>query len=97
MDDLDKTIAEQMKNPDFQKPWGTLDSKFEAIEVKFDVSYLERGVEKEIPDWKGKTVESAKVVHLGSDGRLTITFTDGTTQKYDFNELAFWESTLVTE
>lgn len=63
----------------------------EQQEEKFEASYFERGVEKEIPDWKGRTVESAKIVHLGSDGRLTVAFTDGTTKRYGFNELGLWE------
>lgn len=66
----------------------------EQQEEKFEASYLERGVEKEIADWKGRTVESAKIVHLGSDGRLTVAFTDGTTKRYGFNELGFWEESM---
>jgi hypothetical protein len=30
-----------------------------------EVSYREPSVEKEISDWKGKTVKSARVIHRG--------------------------------
>jgi len=60
-------------------------------EEKFEVSYCQPNVEKEIPEWKGKTVKSARVLHKGADGKLTIKFTDGTIKKYEFNELGFWE------
>ena len=38
---------------------------------RFEVSYSESGVEKEIPGLVGKTIASAKVVHRGSEGYLT--------------------------
>lgn len=58
---------------------------------EFEVNYRESGVEKEIPDLAGKTIESAKVVHEGSEGRLTLKFTDGTVKVYRYNDLALWE------
>jgi len=58
---------------------------------RFEVSYCEPDVEKEIPDLSGKTIESAKVVHKGSEGYLTLRFTDGTVKRYGYNDLAFWE------
>ena len=58
---------------------------------KFEVSYEEPNKEIELTDWLDKTVKSAKVVHYGSDGKLTIKFTDGTTRIYCFNDLAFWD------
>ena len=60
--------------------------------AKLEVSYRKPHVEKGIADWTGKTIKSARVVHTGSDGLLTVEFTDGTTKKYCFNELAFWEA-----
>ena len=45
---------------------------------RFEVSYSESGIEKEIPGLAGKTMASAKVVHKGSEGHLTLRFTDGT-------------------
>lgn len=54
---------------------------------KLEVSYAEPNNEKELADWLGKTVKSAKVVHYGSDGKLTIEFTDGITRVYWFNEM----------
>jgi hypothetical protein len=57
---------------------------------KFEVSYEEPNKEKELAEWLGKTVKSAKVVHYGSEGKLTIEFTDGTARVYWFNDLAFW-------
>ena len=56
---------------------------------KFEVSYIELKKEKELTDWLGKILKSAKVIHYGSDGKLTIEFTDGTTKVYRFNDLAF--------
>jgi len=58
---------------------------------RFEVSYREPDVEKEIPGLSGKTIESAKVVHRGSEGYLTFRFTDGTVKRYGYNDLAFWE------
>jgi len=58
---------------------------------RFEVSYSESGVEKEIPGLAGKTIASAKVVHKGSEGLLTLRFTDGTVKVYGYNDLAFWE------
>lgn len=58
---------------------------------KIEVSYLEPNVEKEIADWKGKVIKSAKVVHKGSEGCLTVEFTDGTVKRYCYSDLAFWE------
>jgi hypothetical protein len=49
-----------------------------------EVSYSEPGKEEEIAEWAGKTVKSAKVVHYGGDGKLTI-------KAYGFNDLAFWD------
>lgn len=60
--------------------------------ARLEVSCREPHVEEEIADWTGKTVESACVVHAGSDGLLTVEFTDGTTNEYRFNEPAFWEA-----
>jgi hypothetical protein len=48
-------------------------------------------MEKELAGWVGKTVKSAKVIHYGSDGKLTIEFIDGTRKVYWFNDLAFWD------
>jgi len=59
--------------------------------AKLEVSYREPHVEKEIADWTGKTIKSARVIHTGADGLLTVEFTDGATKEYRFNELAFWE------
>jgi len=61
---------------------------------RFEVSYSESGVEKEIPGLAGKTIASAKVVHKGSEGLLTLRFTDGTVKVYGYNDLAFWEEDL---
>jgi len=63
----------------------------EMEKEKFEVSYCEPNVEKEIPDWAGKTIKSAKVIHTGSDGKLTIEFTDDTVKTYGYNDLAFWD------
>jgi len=60
--------------------------------AKLEVSYRKPHVEKGIADWTGKTIKSARVVHTGSDGLLTVEFTDGTKKEYRFNELAFWEA-----
>ena len=60
--------------------------------AKLEVSCREPHVEEEIADWTGKTVKSARVVHAGSGGLLTVEFADGTTKEYRFNELAFWEA-----
>ena len=57
-----------------------------------EVSYREPNVEKEIFDWKGKTVKSARVVHGGSEGFLTIEFIDGTVKRYCYTDLAFWDT-----
>jgi hypothetical protein len=48
---------------------------------KFEVNYTEPDNEKELTEWIGKTVKSARVIHYGADGKLTIEFTDGTTKK----------------
>ncbi len=56
-----------------------------------EVSYREPNVEKEMSDWKGKTVKSARVIHRGSEGFLTIEFIDGTVKQYCYNDLAFWD------
>ncbi len=58
---------------------------------RFEVSYRESGVEKEIPDLSGKMIESAKVVHKGSEGYVTLRFTDGVVKRFGYNDLAFWE------
>ena len=58
---------------------------------RFEVSYTESGLEKEIPGLSGKTIASAKVVHRGADGHLTFRFTDGTVKRYGYNDLGFWE------
>jgi hypothetical protein len=58
---------------------------------RFEVSYREPGVEKEIPGLSGKTIASAKVVHKGSEGYLSFKFADGTVKRYGYNELVFWE------
>jgi len=60
----------------------------------FEASYREGGVEKDIPGLSGKTIASAKVVHKGSEGYLTLRFTDGTVKVYGYNDLAFWEEDL---
>jgi hypothetical protein len=60
-------------------------------EERFEVSYRDPGVEKEIPGVSGKTIESAKVVHKGSEGHVTLGFTDGVVKRFGYNELAFWE------
>jgi len=64
---------------------------------KFEVSYAAPNKEKELTDWLGKTVRSAKVIHHGSEGKLTIEFTDGTSKIYWFNDLAFWEEEKYSE
>jgi len=56
-----------------------------------EVNYREPNVEKEISDWTGKTVKSARVVHKSSEGFLTIEFVDGTVKEYCYNDLAFWD------
>ena len=38
-----------------------------------------------------KTIASAKVVHKGSEGLLTLRFSDGTVKVYGYNDLGFWE------
>jgi hypothetical protein len=53
---------------------------------KFEVNYFEPNVEKEIPDWAWKTIKSARVMHIGSDGILTVEFTDGTLKRYGYKE-----------
>ena len=58
---------------------------------KLEVSYEKPNNEKELTDWLGKTVKAARVVHFGSEGKLTIEFTDGITKVYWFNDLAFWD------
>ncbi len=58
---------------------------------KMEVSYREPNVEKEISDWTGKTVKSARVVHNSSEGFLTIEFFDGTEKDYCYNEHAIWD------
>lgn len=58
---------------------------------KFEINYFEPNVEKEIPDWEGKTIKSVRVMHTGSDGILTVEFTDGTLKRYGYNDLGFWE------
>ena len=58
---------------------------------RFEVSYSESDVEKEIPGLAGKTIASAEVVHKGSEGLLTLRFTDGTVKRYGYNDLGFWE------
>lgn len=63
---------------------------------RFEVNYLQPGVEKEIPGLAGRTIESAKVVHEGSEGRLIFRFSDGTVKVYVYNDLAFWEAEAAT-
>ena len=31
------------------------------------------------------------MVHKGSEGYLTLRFTDGTVKRYGYNDLGFWE------
>jgi len=38
-----------------------------------------------------KTIASAEVVHKGSEGLLTLRFSDGTVKVYGYNDLGFWE------
>lgn len=64
---------------------------------RFEVSYTESGLAKEIPDWLGKTIASAQVVHRGAEGYLTLRFTDGTAKKYGYSDLGFWEEDLEGE
>lgn len=61
------------------------------IKERFEVDYTRPNVEKEITDWAGKTIVLAKVVHMGSEGKLTVKFSDGTIKTYVFNDLAFWD------
>ena len=63
----------------------------ENKEEKFEISYHKRGIEKEIMEWRNKTVKSGKVSHTGADGKLIIEFNDGIVKLYGFNELGFWE------
>jgi hypothetical protein len=65
-------------------------------EEKFEVSYREPGVEREIPDLAGKTIASAKVTHKGSEGYVTLRFTDGVVRKFGYNDLGFWEDELTS-
>ena len=58
---------------------------------RFEASYSESDVKKEIPGLAGKTIASAKVVHRGSEGYLPLRFTDGTVKQYGYNDLGFWE------
>ncbi|MEW6556631.1 MAG: hypothetical protein AB1349_04660 [Elusimicrobiota bacterium] len=58
---------------------------------KFDVGYNTKEKEKEITDWEGKTIKSAKVIHESADGCLIVEFSDGTKKEYNYNELGFWE------
>ena len=53
-------------------------------------------MEKEIPGLAGRTIESAKVVHEGSEGRLTLWFSDGTVKVYGYNDLAFCKAEAPT-
>jgi len=71
-------------------PWKSFADEIMDKE-KFEVSYEEPDKEKELIEWVGKIVKSAKVVHYGSEGKLTIQFTDGASKVYWFNDLAFWE------
>ncbi len=41
--------------------------------------------------WKGKQINSATVIHTGSEGYLTVRFKNGTEKKYGYNDLGFWE------
>jgi len=52
---------------------------------RFEVSYREPDVEKEIPDLSGK------VIHKGSEGHVTLEFTNGMVKRFGYNDLAFWE------
>ncbi len=61
------------------------------IEERFEVSYRETGVEKEILYLSGKVIESAKVVHEGAEGHVTLRFADGVVRRFGYNDLAFWE------
>jgi hypothetical protein len=58
---------------------------------RFEVSYREPDAEMEIPDLSGKMIKSAKVVHKGSEGYVTLKFTDGVVKRFGYNDLAFWE------
>lgn len=58
---------------------------------KLEVDYNQPNIEKEIVDWIGKTVVSAKVVHTGSEGKLWVKFSDGIIKTYIFNDLGFWD------
>jgi hypothetical protein len=42
---------------------------------RFEVSYEEPNKERELADWVGKTVRSAKVIYYGNDDKLMIEFT----------------------
>lgn len=60
---------------------------------RFEVGYdKDPNMEREIVSWKNKTVKRATVIHKGADGYLSITFTDGTSKKYGYNDLGFWET-----
>ena len=61
------------------------------------MSYTGSGLETEIPGLSGKTIASAKVVHRGAEGYLTLRFTDGTVKRYGYNDLGFWEADLEGE
>lgn len=57
---------------------------------RFEVSYSEPNIEKEIPGWAGKTIKSTKVEHMDSDLPVRCTQPGGTVKKYYYNGLTFW-------
>ncbi len=61
----------------------------ERFEVGYDKS---PGIETEIVGWRGKTVKKVSVIHKGSDGFLVVEFEDGTSKKYGYSDLGFWEA-----
>lgn len=59
---------------------------------EFEVGYDNSDSETEIIAWKDKTIKKATVIHKGSDGYLTVEFSDGVIKKYGYNDLGFWEN-----
>ncbi len=57
------------------------------------VEYEEALGNKEVnlSEWKGKQIDTATVIHTGSEGYLMIKFKNGTKKKYGYNDLGFWE------
>ncbi|MFI3174679.1 MAG: helix-turn-helix transcriptional regulator [Bacillota bacterium] len=71
MDDLDRLLAEEMKNPEFKKEWEALEPEFKIIQAMIDARKKQQLTQKELAEKTGINQADISKLETGN-GNPTI-------------------------